>query len=97
MSGTVVLGADHGGFALKEAVKKDLEARGVPVIDVGTHSKEPCDYPILARRVAEVVARGEAWRGIMIDGAGIGSAMAAKLMMISGRSRSRSSSSRSNS
>jgi len=74
---TVALGADHGGFALKESLKRFLEEGGYRVIDCGTNSTESVDYPDFARAVAEQVASGSAWRGIMIDGAGIGSCMAA--------------------
>jgi deoxyribose-phosphate aldolase len=73
----VALASDHGGFALKEAIKRHLQARGVPVLDVGTHSTEAVDYPVFARAAAEAVARGEAWRGVIVDGAGIGSGMVA--------------------
>lgn len=73
----VALASDHGGFALKEAIKRHLGARGVAVLDLGTHSTEACDYPVFARAAAEAVARGEAWRGVIIDGAGIGSGMVA--------------------
>ena len=73
----LALGADHGGFAAKEAVKRHLEAGGFRVHDFGTHSENPVDYPDLARRVAEAVASGRCRWGIMIDGAGIGSCMAA--------------------
>jgi len=76
-AGRVVLGADHGGFALKEAIKRHLLSRGVDVLDVGTSSAEPVDYPVFARAAAEAVASGRAGRGIVVDGAGIGSAMAA--------------------
>jgi deoxyribose-phosphate aldolase len=75
--GTVVLASDHGGFALKEAIERHLAAKGVPHRDVGTHSNEAVDYPVFARAAAELVARGEAWRGIVVDGAGIGSGMVA--------------------
>src|SRR5258707_2605262 len=75
--GTVALGADHGGYALKEALKAFLGELGYPVVDCGTHSTEPVDYPDLAYAVAHLVGSGEAWRGIVVDGAGIGSAMAA--------------------
>ncbi|MFT3770401.1 MAG: deoxyribose-phosphate aldolase [Minicystis sp.] len=75
--GPVVLGSDHGGFDLKEAIKRHLTARGVPHRDVGTTSKDAVDYPVFARAAAEMVARGEAWRGIVVDGAGIGSGMVA--------------------
>jgi deoxyribose-phosphate aldolase len=75
--GPVVLASDHGGFPLKEAIKRHLQARAVLHLDVGTHSTEACDYPVFARAAAEAVARGEAWRGIIVDGAGIGSCMVA--------------------
>lgn len=73
----VVLGADHGGFPLKEELKTLLGGLGYTVVDVGTHSKDAVDYPDFAVKVARAVAEGRAWRGIMVDGAGIGSAMAA--------------------
>src|SRR5580704_6017760 len=77
LPGPVVVASDHGGFALKEAIKRSLSARSVTVLDRGTHSTEACDYPVFARAAAEAVARGEAWRGIVVDGAGIGSSMVA--------------------
>ncbi len=77
VSGPVVLASDHGGFGLKEAIKRHLVARSILVLDVGTHSKDACDYPVFARAAAEAVSRGEAWRGIIVDGAGIGSGMVA--------------------
>lgn len=73
----VVMGADHGGYELKEILKKDVAALGYAVMDVGTHSKEPVDYPDLAHEVARLVSSGSAWRGIVIDGAGIGSCIVA--------------------
>ena len=73
----VAVGADHGGFPMKQALKNVLEDLGFEVLDVGTHSAEPVDYPDLAVAVARAVADGRAWRGIMVDGAGIGSSMAA--------------------
>ena len=75
--GTVALGADHGGYALKEMLKAYLAELGYRLVDCGTHSAEPVDYPDLAYAVARLVSSGEAWRGIVVDGAGIGSAMAA--------------------
>ena len=75
--GPVALGADHGGYPLKEVLKKHLESNGYTVIDCGTHSTDSVDYPDFARAVAVLVGEGKAWRGIMIDGAGIGSCMAA--------------------
>jgi len=74
---TVAIGADHGGYPLKEILKGFLEEKGYQVIDCGTSSTESVDYPDFARAVAQHVAEGKAWRGIMIDGAGIGSCMAA--------------------
>ncbi len=73
---TIAIGADHGGYALKQFLKGELERR-FNVIDCGTHSAESCDYPDYALAVAQHVASGRAWRGIMIDGAGIGSCMVA--------------------
>lgn len=73
----VALGADHGGYELKEILKKDVAALGYAVLDVGTHSKDPVDYPDLAHEVARAVGSGDAWRGIVIDGAGIGSCIVA--------------------
>src|SRR5262245_45122120 len=75
--GPVALASDHGGFALKEAIKRHLSGRGVAVLDLGTHSTEACDYPVFARAAAEAVASGKALRGVIVDGAGIGSGMVA--------------------
>jgi len=74
---TVALGADHGGFALKRVLLQTLVARAYRVLDCGTFSADPVDYPDIAYAVAKLVGAGAAWRGILIDGAGIGSAMAA--------------------
>lgn len=73
----VALGADHGGFELKESLKSTLSELGLDVNDVGTFSKAAVDYPDYAGEVAKSVANGKAWRGIMIDGAGIGSCIVA--------------------
>lgn len=73
----IAIGADHGGYHMKETLKAFLTKEGYMVIDCGTHSTESVDYPDLAYAVADKVASGQAWRGIMIDGAGIGSCMAA--------------------
>ena len=72
----IAIGADHGGYELKETLKNILAA-DYEVIDCGTHSKDPVDYPDIAVAVARRVATGDVWRGILIDGAGIGSCMAA--------------------
>jgi ribose 5-phosphate isomerase B len=73
----VAIGADHGGFGLKESLKPLLVDSGFEVIDCGTNDKNPVDYPDFAVAVARLVASGNAWRGIMIDGAGIGSCITA--------------------
>jgi ribose 5-phosphate isomerase B len=73
----IALGADHGGYGLKEALKPVLASLGLEVRDVGVHSETPADYPDIALQVAELVVSGAATRGILIDGAGIGSAIAA--------------------
>jgi ribose 5-phosphate isomerase B len=74
---TVVIGNDHGGLALKRLLVPHLRGTGRQVIDVGTDRTDPVDYPDTASQVALVVSRGEAQAGIVIDGAGIGSAMVA--------------------
>jgi deoxyribose-phosphate aldolase len=73
----IALGADHGGFELKEQLKSHLREKGYAVRDLGTYSKDPVDYPKIAQSVAELVSAGSARFGIMVDGAGIGSAMTA--------------------
>jgi len=74
---TIAIGADHGGFDLKEELKGHLIAWGYKVLDQGTTSRDAVDYPDLAEAVANAVVRGEASRGIVIDSAGIGSSIAA--------------------
>jgi len=71
----VAIGSDHGGFEAKEIIKEYLRTIGYRITDVGTHSKDSVDYPDFALKVAKKVASGECERGIMIDGAGIGSSM----------------------
>ena len=73
----VAIGADHGGYPLKELLKVQLRELGYEVVDCGTNGTEAVDYPDFALAVAELVAQGRAWRGILVDGAGIGSCMAA--------------------
>lgn len=68
----IALGSDHGGFDLKEAVKKHLEERGLEYKDFGTFDKNSCDYPEFGRAAAEAVASGECDRGIVICTTGIG-------------------------
>ncbi len=73
----VAIGADHGGFRLKERIAADLRERGFEVRDCGTDSTESVDYPDFAHDVARVVADGGCRFGIIVDGAGIGSCMVA--------------------
>jgi ribose 5-phosphate isomerase B len=75
---TIVLGADHGGFELKEYIKTFLKSQSqFAVNDLGTHSLDSVDYPIFGKAVAEAVARGEAQYGILVCGTGIGISIAA--------------------
>ena len=74
----VAIGCDHGGFELKEILKRAIaEEMGWPVHDCGTHSSDAVDYPDFAAAVAREVASGRCSRGVVIDAAGIGSTMAA--------------------
>ena len=73
----IAIGADHGGYPLKERIGFRLKERGHEVIDCGTDSGESVDYPDFAHAVAHRVAKGEATYGIIVDGAGIGSSMTA--------------------
>jgi ribose 5-phosphate isomerase B len=73
----VAIGADHGGVGLKDILMVDVIGMGFEIKDVGTNSKAAVDYPDFAHEVAKLVSSGKAWRGIMIDGAGIGSCIVA--------------------
>ena len=73
----VAIASDHTGLAIKKAIVQHLRSKGLAVEDLGTNDTTPVDYPDTAARVAKAVARREADAGILIDGAGIGSAIAA--------------------
>lgn len=73
----IAIGADHAGFALKEQLRASLAARGVDVVDFGTHSSESTDYPDYASAVAHAVSSGEADRGLLVCSTGVGMSMAA--------------------
>ena len=73
----IAIGSDHGGFALKQDIMKHLEAKGVEFRDYGTFTEESCDYPVYAEKVCRAVTGGEADKGILICGTGIGISMAA--------------------
>jgi len=74
---SVAIGTDHGGVDLKETLKAYLVELGYEFIDCGTITKDAVDYPDIALAVSKLVAEGKAWRGVIIDGAGIGSCMSA--------------------
>lgn len=73
----LVIGSDHGGFALKQALLKKLQEQGVECRDLGTDSEESVDYPDFAEQVATAVGSGRAQQGILICGTGIGVSIAA--------------------
>jgi len=73
----IALGTDHAGFTLKETIKDYLESRGYEIIDYGTHSNEPVDYPDYIKPAAQSVANRESDLGIVFGGSGNGEAMAA--------------------
>lgn len=76
-SQNIAIGSDHRGVALKSRLTAHLQAQNLSVVDCGTMTSESCDYPDIAHRVAEKVACGEAGRGILICGSGIGMSIAA--------------------
>lgn len=73
----VVIGSDHGGFHYKEQIIDYLKARNIEYTDVGTYTREACDYPTIAKHVAEKLISGQANRGILVCGTGIGMSIAA--------------------
>ena len=81
MEKPVALGADHGGFALKEAVRAHLDERGVPYVDYGTHSEASVDYPDMAVPPCEAVVRGECACALLFCGTGVGISMAANKLL----------------
>ena len=74
---TIAIGSDHGGFRLKEALKPLLASLGLHARDAGVFEEKAADYPDIAHKVACLITSGQATRGVIIDGAGIGSCMAA--------------------
>lgn len=73
----LALGSDHAGFGLKQALAADLREMGHDVVDLGAHDELPSDYPDFAEAVGNAVVNGEADRGLVICGSGVGAAMAA--------------------
>lgn len=73
----IVLACDHGGFLLKEAIKEHLTTNAYNIVDIGVYNTDSVDYPEYGKKAAEMVAKGEADRGIIICGTGIGISIAA--------------------
>lgn len=73
----VAIAADHAGYRYKELFVRELKEQGYDIIDLGTHGAEPCDYPDVAGTLAEFLVEGNAERGILICGSGIGMSLAA--------------------
>lgn len=73
----IAIGSDHAGFDLKMELIPWLKSRGIEAIDVGTHNREPADYPDFARAVGRSVVTGQAERGIIVCGSGVGANVAA--------------------
>ncbi len=73
----IAIGSDHGGYLLKEEIKKHLEEKGYEFKDFGTDSTASCDYPIYAEKVCNAIQSGECEKGILVCGTGIGMSMCA--------------------
>ncbi len=73
----VAIGSDHGGFEYKTDVIDFLKSKNIEYMDMGTYTQDSCDYPVIARKVCEKILSGDADRGILICGTGIGMSIAA--------------------
>lgn len=73
----IAIGSDHAGYGLKQKVMEHLKERGLEFKDYGTYSEESCDYPVYAENVSQAIIAGEADKGILICGTGIGISIAA--------------------
>lgn len=73
----IAIGSDHGGYLLKEEIKKHLEEKGYDFKDLGTDSTASCDYPVYAEKVCNAIQSGECEKGILVCGTGIGMSMCA--------------------
>lgn len=76
----IAIASDHGGYRLKESLKKHLDARGTVYTDCGTDSEASCDYPLFAEKACRLVQQGEADRAVLVCGTGIGMSMTANKM-----------------
>jgi ribose 5-phosphate isomerase B len=74
---TVAIASDHAGYELKNALKAVIEEHGLKVLDLGPHNSDSVDYPDMAATLAEALADGRAWRGVLVCGTGIGISIAA--------------------
>ena len=77
----IVLGADHAGYPLKTILLMFLKSEGHEVLDLGTHSADPVDYPDYARMIGEAVQQGRAERGVIVCGSGVGACVAANKLL----------------
>jgi len=77
----IVIGSDHAGFELKKQLASYLSERKHEVLDVGTHSTEPVDYPDYAEALGKAILNGRAERGVLICGSGVGASVAANKMV----------------
>lgn len=73
----IAIGSDHGGYEYKEQIVGHLKKKGYECVDVGTYSTDSCDYPVIARAVTTKITTGEADRGILVCGTGIGMSIVA--------------------
>lgn len=76
----LAIASDHGGYALKEAMKKHLKSQNIAFVDCGTDSEDSCDYPVFAEKACRLVQQGEADFGVLICGTGIGMSITANKM-----------------
>ena len=77
MQKDIIIGSDHAGYNLKAKIIQYIESKGLDIQDAGTYSKDSCDYPVIAKNVANKIAQNEYKRGILICGTGIGMSIAA--------------------
>ena len=77
MNKKIIIGSDHAGFILKNKIKSYLESKNYEVFDAGTHTTESCDYPVIAKSVAQKIAQNAYEYGILVCGTGIGMSIAA--------------------
>jgi len=73
----IAIGSDHGGFETKKFLKQTLAQKGIAIDDIGTHSTESCDYPLIADKMADVILKKQADFGVLVCGTGIGISIAA--------------------